>query len=527
MNDVVIVGTGASGVLAALQLCQNGLKPLLLDVGHSRDLEQPTVDGNFYEYRESTDAFDLMIGPDLRGLANLLGRRQVPVKLNSPSMEYVTRRAEQLGPIDQRDFSAIQSFASGGLANAWGGGMYPFRNRDLLNSPITEQDLDPYFRKLEKEMGISGANDDLTSDFGRSEFLLPPLRVSRKISKIYSNYGRKRGDLPGLRVGMPRVGVLSRPKGERPACEYDSMEFWQPRASIYSPLMTLDRLAETNQIAHRKGLLVKSWREEGELVIVEALDLATDQQIEIRARKLLLAAGCINSSKIVLQSFDDHKTKLPLLDTPALQIPLLIPSWIGGPLETTAFGLVQLNLFWETEQFDAPLFGSLMEVTSPARAEFFASLPFSAHANLALIKYLLPAMLVMQLFFPTSKDHAGALSLNSNGRLSIDGQPDVVDVRSIKKLLGYLRKMGAWTHPSLFRNVPMGHALHYSSTLPMCELPQSYQCDRVGRLHGTSNVFLVDGSVLGAGSGKNTSFTMMANAMRIAEHVSDEVQTRV
>ena len=67
MFDVVIIGSGLSGVAAALGFTKKGIKPCLIDVGSSPGKEPPITE-NFYELRKKTDSFSLMLGENLEGM---------------------------------------------------------------------------------------------------------------------------------------------------------------------------------------------------------------------------------------------------------------------------------------------------------------------------------------------------------------------------------------------------------------------------------------------------------------------------
>ena len=195
--------------------------------------------------------------------------------------------------------------------------------------------------------------------------------------------------------------MLSVPKDDRPACDYSNLEFWQAQPYIYTPAVTLRQLIAAGQIDYRPGLLVQRWQETADGVTVYARDI--EQRRTGRrspASRLLLAAGAINTARIALQSAGDTATRLPLLENPVVQIPLVLPASLGRRLDTHAFGLVQLNLVWESAAYQTILQGSLLELTAPLRAEFFGRFPLAARANLALIRHLLPAMLMLQLYFP-------------------------------------------------------------------------------------------------------------------------------
>jgi choline dehydrogenase-like flavoprotein len=518
MPKVIIVGSGAAGTAAALALARLGVRPTILDVGHT-DGHVPRVEGNLYEHRKYRDTFELFIGEDLCGVSDVLRDEVGVAKLNAPNFAFVTRDAERLAPVEATDFDPIQSFAMGGLGNAWGAGLYRFNDADMAGFPIRAVGLTPYFDLLTQEIGISGADDDLGPFFGEAVGLQPPLRLSHNADKLYRRYCRKRDTLGrrGVFVGRPRLGVLSEAKDGRQPCDYGNTEFWQEAPHLYTPRFTLKKLIAAGQLDYRPGLLVRSWAEDAGGVAVEAIAPASGQPVQFRGDVLLLAAGAIGTTKIVLRSRRDFETALPLLENPAVQIPFVLPSSIGRALDADAFGLTQLNLIWQSARLGETLQGSLLELTSPMRAEFFGRFPLSARGNLALARQMLPAMLVMQLFYPGSAQPPARLSLREDGVLRIQGRANAIDVRQLRELLAALRGVGLWTLPILIQKPMTGHAIHYAATLPMAGSPGRYQCHPDGRLSGTRRIYVVDSACFSGLPAKNMSLGMMANAMRVAE----------
>lgn len=522
MFEVIIVGSGVSGVAAALRFVDQGIKPCLLDVGEEPPQREP-VSENLYTYRQKKDAFSLMIGDEFEGLSNLNPKNKLlPVKLTAPRMRYVVEHSEEYSPVEEKDFNLIQSFARGGLANAWGAGVYRYTDREMGEFPIKESDLNPYYQRLAKEMGVSGKNDDLTPYFGHDNSLQPPLRLSLNASLIMNKYLKRKPKLnqKGVFLGRPRLAVLSQHKNGRSACNYLNLEFWQPGLSfIYSPSFTLRKLIKQEKVVYKKGLLVKSWKEQKQEVAVYAQRVRTKEKVTFYCKILVLAAGAVNSSRLVLSKRKDYRTKLVLLDNPALQFPFVLPSRVGGRLETDAFGLTQLNWIYDSAKYGL-LQGSILELTSLARAEFFRDFPLAGRDNLRMIRYLLPGIVVMQLFLPACRRDGASLSLNSNGKLEIKGCPKQFPPGLIKKVLRIFRKMGAYSHSSLVVKVPSGHSLHYGGTLPMSYSPHSeYTCSPRGQLYGEPHVFVVDGSLFPELGAKNSSFAVMANAMRITDYI--------
>ncbi len=518
-SEIIIVGSGAAGTAAALQLARLGLRPLMLDVGIRPQENAPRAEGNLYEWRQQHDSFDLQIGDDFRGLSDVITGETGIAKLNAPNAAFVVQDAVALSPVDATDFDAIQSFAFGGLANAWGAGLYRFVDADLEGFPIRAADLDPYADVLTREIGISGADDDLTPFFGAARDLLPPLRLSHNAAQVLARYQRVRRRLwaRGIFLGRPRVGALSLPYDGRPAVDYSNTEFWQEQPYLYTPALTLKKLIAAGQLDYRSGLLVQRWEELSDRAVVHATVLSTGEPVQFSCKTVVLAAGAIATAKIVLRSAGDYTTALQLLENPAVQIPFVLPNSIGRGLDTHCFGLTQFNLIWQPSTYGCTAQGSILEITSPMRAEFYGRFPLSARANLALVRELLPAMLVMQLFFPAAIQPPARFTLQQSGRLRIHGSPNAIDLPKLKPLLAAMRSLGMWTHSLLIYKPQTGHAIHYAGTLPMRESPERYECYPDGRLAGSARVYIADSACFSALPAKNMSFGMMCNAMRVAE----------
>jgi choline dehydrogenase-like flavoprotein len=86
----------------------------------------------------------------------------------------------------------------------------------------------------------------------------------------------------------------------------------------------------------------------------------------------------------------------------------------------------------------------------------------------------------------------------------------------IHEVIGAFRKIGFQSHRALCQFPDMGTSLHYAGTLPMSERPGPYQTDANGVLAGSRRVYVADAACFSELPAKNLTFTIMANAMRIA-----------
>ncbi len=64
---------------------------------------------------------------------------------------------------------------------------------------------------------------------------------------------------------------------------------------------------------------------------------------------------------------------------------------------------------------------------------------------------------------------------------------------------------------------PMGSSVHYAGVVPMKRDGGDWSSDPLGRCRGFDNLYLVDGTTFPSLPAKNLTFTLMANATRIAE----------
>jgi hypothetical protein len=107
------------------------------------------------------------------------------------------------------------------------------------------------------------------------------------------------------------------------------------------------------------------------------------------------------------------------------------------------------------------------------------------------------------------------------GRLAVRYAPDSAEPDRIASALGRigraLWKLGCILPPGMQHVRPMGASVHYAGLLPMA-LPDGgpWTTDAHGRLRAYRNVVMADGATFPFLPAKNLTFTLMANASRIA-----------
>ncbi len=215
--------------------------------------------------------------------------------------------------------------------------------------------------------------------------------------------------------------MLSQPHNGRAAYEYGNFEFFRPHdPAIYTPAYTVDEMIRAGAIQYRGGWLVTRYCETEGGVEVYAREQTSGAEAVFHARELILGAGALNTARIVLESNHDYETHLPVLDNPMSCIPFFQLSRVGQALEGRDTSLAQLNLIAEDEEWREPLQASLYGTTGPLRSDVIFSLPLSVRANIALTKYLAPAMGLLMLFYPGRASASSYLRLRPSGELEVE-----------------------------------------------------------------------------------------------------------
>lgn len=516
--DVIIVGSGPAGVSAAFPLVEAGLRVLMVDGG--RVAKQAPPSGQFLEVRRhDASQWGWMVGRDFHALRQV---DAVSPKLRVPTHAAVFEGFEAANRIEANDFVAVGSLAPGGLSNAWGCGVACFTDEELAEFPVAPAEMRMSYGAVARRIGVSGGRDDDLSDFfGLDEWSQPPVPIDKLQGGLLARYSGGREVLlqNGFRLGRARVAALTEPVAGRKACDRSGSCLWGcDRRALYSATEDLRLLHGYRGFHYRSGFVVERVAHTGASVAVEGRGVNGVEVV--RARRVLLAAGTLASTRLALQAIG-HRAPVSMQSCPTAAFMLWLPRHLGTGREA-AFGLGQLSFSLRLTN-GAQSFGSLFNTTGVPVTEFARYMPFCKRYGVDLLEPLLTSCVVGNLFLPGTMTDV-TLRLDSSDGLIVKGayrdEVDFLMEDARRRLAASFRRLGAVLMPTSFKVGRPGSDIHYAASLPMRHEPVRGQTDRYGELAGTTGIHVVDGASLSSLPAKSHTLTLMANADRIAQHLA-------
>ncbi|MDN3205910.1 GMC oxidoreductase [Algoriphagus sediminis] len=304
--DAIVIGSGASGGWAAKELCEAGLKTLVLDRGRMvRHIEDyPTASKNPWDFE-----FRGSIPIEQRsGLASWSWKREETV-------QWAMTEDEQ-PVIFEKPFRWWRSYHVGGKSLLWARATQrwsdfdfegPARDGFAIDWPIRAKDLNPWYTYVERFAGVAGNKDGLP-ELPDSE-VMPGFELSC-IEQYYKdqlikNFG-DRHLIQGRCAHLTDPQEVHRQQG-RSRCMHQDM---CNRGCVYggyfsSNSSTLPWAEKTGNLTVRPQSIVHSIiydDEKGKATGVKIIDRDTGNEMDFYARIIFVNASTIASNAIMLNS---------------------------------------------------------------------------------------------------------------------------------------------------------------------------------------------------------------------------------
>lgn len=514
--DVVIIGSGPAGVSAAFPLVEAGLRVMMIDPDMQESVAPP--DMNYQHMRRHLPHQQ----PHLLGknFEALVGDALGSPKFRIPSQAQILEGYTQHYPHEAKNFAWYGSLKTGGLSNSWGAGIACFDEEDLKDYPLAAKELMPAYQAIAKRIGISGSSADALSDFFGSDLLLQQPPASSELVETLLKHPKPHARLT---LGRSRQATITMPQPGRKACDLSATCMWGcAKGAIYNAAYEAAALARYANFTHMKGVMIESVGSDERDAWARGIWRKDGAAFSIHAPKLILACGAIPSAKLVLSALHMVDVPVPFVSSPSAMFALLLPKFIGRAMPERDFALGQMSLVARYAQ-DRYAFGNLLTTTGIPAGEFVSQLPFSRRTSQAIARLLMPAMLVGNCFFPgIYARHTLTLANDDTLRLSgaYDAAFDEHFIAARKIISRGFARAGALMVPGSFALSAIGSDMHYAATTPMRDMPKPHETHSSGEVAGLANIYVADGGALTSLPAKAHTFTIMANAHRIASGIA-------
>lgn len=304
--DVIVIGSGASGGWAAKELCEKGLKTLVLDRGRMvRHIEDyPTASKAPWEF-------------EFRGVVPVEKRSGIGAARWAREETMHWALAEDDQPIiEEKPFRWFRGYHVGGKSLLWARATQRWSNYDFegpardgfaVDWPIRYKDLAPWFDHVESFAGIAGSRDglaELPDSIVQPGFELSCIENYYK-EQLKKNYGTRH-------LIQGRCAHLTDPqeihlKQGRYKCQNQGM---CNRGCVYGGYFsanasTLPWAEKTGNLTIRPDSVVESIiydEAKGKAVGVRIIDRETKEAMEFYANLIFVNASTIATNAILLNS---------------------------------------------------------------------------------------------------------------------------------------------------------------------------------------------------------------------------------
>ncbi len=305
--DAIVIGTGITGGWAAKELCEGGLKTLVLERGrmvkHIEDY--PTMHDDPWDY-------------DNRGLASAQDRVQ---QSKQERTGYTTGEASKHWFVndlehpynEKKRFDWIRGYHVGGKSLMWARMSFRWSDLDFeankkdghgVDWPIRYKDLEPWYEKVEQYIGISGKAEGLPQL--PDSIFTPPIPLNCVEEEFRTGITENFTD---RKVTNSRVANLTDPNGRdgRSSCQYrDRCIRGCPFGAYFSSnSSTLPAAERTGNMTLRPNSIVHEimYDEKKKKAIgVRVIDTETHEKLEFYAKVIFCCASAMATTSVLLQS---------------------------------------------------------------------------------------------------------------------------------------------------------------------------------------------------------------------------------
>lgn len=544
--DAIVVGSGISGGWAAKELCEKGLKVLLLDRGRNvQHGEYPTATKAPWEFphRLNLSAADKT--------QNFIQSRHYSYREDNRHF-YIN---DSENPYEEiRRFDWIRGDVIGGRSLLWARACYRWSDLDFeankkdghgVDWPIRYKDIAPWYDYVESFIGVSGNRDGIPV-IPDGQFQ-PPFEMNC-VEKHFKAQVEKTFTDRNVIIG--RTANLTRPVKGRGQCQArDLCHRGCPYGAYFSTnASTIPAAYATGNLTVRPHSLVNRVlydMQKQKASGVEIIDVNTKQTEEFYAKLIFLNASTVATAFILLNS-----------------VSFRFPTGLGNGSDQVGRNLMDhhkgLTFSAQVEGFEdryyygrrptniyIPRFRNVAEQHpgflrgyhfggNAYRSRQQSDIPVGAALKEALSE-LGPWQMSLYAFGECLPYQENRITLSKDKKDQWDRPLIAVDCAFRENEMGMHADVVETGKEILeaagFKNVSVsgsisfpGNANHEMGIARMGNDPRTSVLNKFNQMHEVSNVFITDGSCMTSGSCVNPSLTYMALTARACDHAVREMK---
>ncbi|HUB03360.1 MAG TPA: GMC family oxidoreductase [Terriglobales bacterium] len=544
--DVIVIGTGAGGGMAIKTLCDGGLKVCALNSGRRLDPQK--------DFRNHRATWEMKY----RGFGDPKTRmKDTPDFLDSEYNPGAWEHEVGFTTAPGTSWMWPRCSAVGGKTNFWGRSSARFGDIDFqcatldqydTDWPVTYEEIAPYYTRVEKMIGVASTVQNRRSN--PDGVYLPPFNF-----RCFDWILQKGCEKVGVPYLPDRIAQLTVAHAGHPACHYcgDCTFGCEVGAFFSSPWFLLPSAESSGNLELRTNAIARSILIDGEgnASGVAYIDRDSRQEYEVYGRAVVVAASCIESARIMLNSQSRHwpngianssgqlgRNLCDHLyaDTASGYFPQLLgqpsfpdnvsanpiawmPRWqnLNGPREEKFIRGYSIYPDGGCSEFPSYYdriegFGSAFKRDIRRR--------YPTPITLTVQAPTLPSQSNFVDIDPEAKDTFGIPMARIHFRW---GGNELLMLQHAKQVSAEVfHSAGAVLESSADEPEMPGYSLHETGTCRMGNDPRKFVTNRFGQTHDVSNLYVCDASVFLNCTDKTTTLSILAFALRTSEYLLEQ-----
>ena len=548
--DAIVIGSGISGGWAAKELCEKGLKTLVLERGriveHVKDY--PTM---------NLDPWDT----ELRGGLTPEQRKKHQVSIRSNWVGTDTAHFwadDEANPYTEvKPFLWLRAHQMGGRSLLWGKQTYRWSDLDFeanskdghgVDWPIRYKDIEPWYTYVEKFAGISGEPLGLPQ-LPDSHFL-PPMELNCVEKHVKSRIEK---EFDGRHLIIGRCAHLTVPHNGRGQCQNrNRCSRGCPYGAYFSSnSVTLPAAHATGKLTIRPFSIVQSIiydDTKDKATGVRIIDAETNEDIEYSAKVIFCNASTLSTTQILLNSKSNRFENGFGNDSGELGHNLMDHTYrVGAMGKVEGFddkyykgrrpNGIYIPRYWNVDEKtknDKFLRGFGYQGGGYRGGNAANNEIFGADFKESILKPGSWEFFITG-FAECLPYHDNQVSLNTDvldkwgqPTLAIDAEFKENERAANKQIqedaVEMLQKSGLKDIIGFDNEHPPGYGVHEMGTARMGLDPKTSVLNEFNQVHAANNVFVTDGACMTSSSCVNPSLTYMAITARAANHAVSELK---